>query len=76
MVGWSSYSGKSFPCVRSSGSSQVRDVPVEGLMFPWLTETTSGDDLGLGLSLDSGVPCPEGGLNAAGFRNLLFVLVM
>ena len=62
--------------MRFLGSSQVRDVPVKGLILPWLTEVASGDDLGLDLNLDSGVPCQEGGLNVAGFRFLLFVLVM
>ena len=62
--------------MRSLGSSQVRDVPVKGFMLPWLTEIASGDDLGLDVSLDSDVPRREGGLNAVGFRILLFVLVM
>ena len=58
------------------GSSQVKGVPVKGLVFPFLTEIASGHDLGLRLNLDSGVPLCEGGLNAVGFRILLFVLVM
>ena len=62
--------------MRFLGSSQVRDVPVKGLMLPWLTEVASGDDLGLDLNLDSGVPLREGGLKVAGFRILLFDLVV
>ena len=58
------------------GSSQVKGVPVKGLVFSLLTEIASGHDLGLRLNLDSGVPLCEGGLNAVGFRILLFVLVM
>ena len=45
-------------------------------MLSLLTEVASGDALGLDLSLDSGVPLREGGLKVAGFRILLFVLVV
>ena len=62
--------------MRFLGSSQVRDVPVKGLMLPLLTEVASGDALGLDLSLDSGVPLHIGGLKVAGFRILLFVLLV
>ena len=62
--------------MRFLGSYQVRDVPVKGLMLPCLTEVASGDDLGLDLNLDSGVPRRESGLNVARFRTLLFVLVV
>ena len=62
--------------MRFLGSSQVRDVPVKGLILPCLIEVASGDDLGLDLNLDSGVPRWEGGLKVVGFRILLFVLVV
>ena len=76
MPGSSLYPGKSVPYVRFLGSFQVSGLPVIRLIFLLLTKIASRDDLGLGLNLDSGVPLREGGLNAQGFRILLFVLVV
>ena len=54
--------------MRFLGSFQVRRLPVIGLIFLLLMEVASGNDLRLGLNLDSGMPSGEGGLNAFGFR--------